>query len=154
MNNIISKTKHFMKLALIEAKKAGDRGEVPVGALIIDQDNNIISSDGNRMRELNDPTAHAEILAIRKACINLETSKLFNFSLFTTLEPCAMCAMAISLAGIKNLYFAAEDGKKGCVENGIRIYSTNSCHHEPDVFSGFYNKESEELLKKFFLSKR
>ena len=143
-----------MKLALIEAKKANDRDEVPVGAVITDQKNNIISIDGNRMRELNDPTAHAEIQVIRQACNILKTSKLFNFSLFTTLEPCAMCAMAVSLSGIKNLYFAAEDRKKGCVENGLRIYSTNSCHHEPDVFSGFYNKESEELLKKFFLTKR
>ena len=143
-----------MKLALIEAKKANDRDEVPVGAVITDQKNNIISIDGNRMRELNDPTAHAEIQVIRQACNILKTSKLFNFSLFTTLEPCAMCAMAVSLSGIKNLYFAAEDRKKGCVENGLRLYSTNSCHHEPNVFSGFYKKESEELLKKFFLTKR
>ena len=143
-----------MKLALIEAKKADNRNEVPVGAIITDENNNIIASDGNRMRELNDPTAHAEILVIREACKKIKNHKLTECSLFTTLEPCAMCAMAISLAGIKNLYFAAEDRKKGCVENGIRIYSTNSCHHEPDVFSGFYNKESEELLKKFFLSKR
>ena len=143
-----------MKLALIEAKKAKDRDEVPVGAVITDQKNNIISIDGNRMRELNDPTAHAEIQVIRQACNILKTSKLFNFSLFTTLEPCAMCAMAVSLSGIKNLYFAAEDRKKGCVENGLRLYSTNSCHHEPNVFSGFYKNESEELLKKFFLTKR
>ena len=102
-----------MKLALIEAKKAGDRGEVPVGALIIDQDNNIISSDGNRMRELNDPTAHAEILAIRKACINLETSKLFNFSLFTTLEPCAMCAIYTLLLKIE---------KKDALKMGLEFF--------------------------------
>ena len=140
-----------------EAFKLAEKGflknEVPVGSVVVCYDR-IIGRGYNQCESLVDPTAHAEILAIRKACINLETSKLFNFSLFTTLEPCAMCAMAISLAGIKNLYFAAEDGKKGCVENGIRIYSTNSCHHEPDVFSGFYNEESEELLKKFFLSKR
>ena len=143
-----------MKLALIEAKKAEDRGEVPVGALIIDQNNNIISFDGNRMRELNDPTAHAEIQVIRKACIKLETSKLFNFSLFTTLEPCAMCAMAISLAGIKNLYFAAEDKKGGALKMGLEFIQQISCHHEPNVFSGFYNKEFGEELLKNFLTKR
>ena len=120
-----------MKLALSEAEKAKDRDEVPVGAVIVNQKNEIISSNGNRMRELNDPTAHAEILVIRNACKTLKTTKLFDFSLFTTLEPCAMCAMAISLVGIKNLYFATEDKKKGCVENGIRIFSSNSCHHEP-----------------------
>ena len=101
-----------MKLALSEAEKAKDRDEVPVGAVIVNQKNEIISSNGNRMRELNDPTAHAEILVIRNACKTLKTTKLFDFSLFTTLEPCAMCAMAISLVGIKNLYFATEDKKK------------------------------------------
>ena len=123
-----------MKLALSEAEKAKDRDEVPVGAVIVNQKNEIISSNGNRKRELNDPTAHAEILVIRNACKTLKTTKLFDFSLFTTLEPCAMCAMAISLVGIKNLYFATEDKKKGCVENGIRIFSSNSCHHERNVF--------------------
>ena len=143
-----------MKLALSEAEKAKDRDEVPVGAVIVNQKNEIISSNGNRMRELNDPTAHAEILVIRNACKTLKTTKLFDFSLFTTLEPCAMCAMAISLVGIKNLYFATEDKKKGCVENGIRIFSSNSCHHEPNVFYGFYKEESEVLLKKFFSQRR
>ena len=143
-----------MKLALSEAEKAKDRDEVPVGAVIVNQKNEIISSNGNRMRELNDPTAHAEILVIRNACKTLKTTKLFDFSLFTTLEPCAMCAMAISLVGIKNLYFATEDKKKGCVENGIRFFSSNSCHHEPNVFNGFYKEESEVLLKKFFSQRR
>ena len=154
MENTTTKTKYFMKLALSEAEKARDRDEVPVGAVIVNQKNEIISSNGNRMRELNDPTAHAEILVIRNACKTLKTTKLFDFSLFTTLEPCAMCAMAISLVGIKNLYFATEDKKKGCVENGIRIFSSNSCHHEPNVFNGFYKKESEVLLKKFFSQRR
>ena len=143
-----------MKLALSEAEKAKERDEVPVGAIIVNPKNEVISSNGNRMRELNDPTSHAEILVIRNACKILKTTKLFNFSLFTTLEPCAMCAMAISLVGIKNLYFAAEDKKKGCVENGIRIFSSNSCHHAPNVFNGFYKKESEDLLKKFFSQRR
>lgn len=143
-----------MKLALSEAEKAKDRNEVPVGAVIVNQKNEIVSSNGNRMLELNDPTAHAEILVIRNACKTLKTTKLFDFSLFTTLEPCAMCAMAISLVGIKNLYFATEDKKKGCVENGIRIFSSNYCHHEPNVFNGFYKKESEDLLKKFFSQRR
>ena len=143
-----------MKLALIEAKKADNRNEVPVGAIITDENNNIIASNGNRMRELNDPTAHAEILVIREACKKIKNHKLTECSLFTTLEPCAMCAMAISLAGIKNLYFAAEDLKKGCVENGLRIYSSNSCHHRPNIFFGFLRKESNEILKKFFLNKR
>ena len=132
-----------MKLALIEAKKADNRNEVPVGAIITDENNNIIASDGNRMRELNDPTAHAEILVIREACKKIKNHKLTECSLFTTLEPCAMCAMAISLAGIKNLYFATEDLKKGCVENGLRIYSSNSCHHRPNIFFGFLRNSFE-----------
>ena len=110
--SIGSKTKYFMKLALSEAEKAKERDEVPVGAIIVNPKNEVISSNGNRMRELNDPTSHAEILVIRNACKILKTTKLFNFSLFTTLEPCAMCAMAISLVGIKNLYFATEDKDK------------------------------------------
>ena len=143
-----------MKLAIDQAIQARDRNEVPVGAIITNESNEIISANGNRVIELNDPTAHAEILIIREACLKLKKRKLFNFSLFTTLEPCAMCAMAISLSGIKNLYFAAEDEQKGCVENGLRIYSTNLCNHKPNVVSGFYKIESEELLKKFFLDKR
>jgi len=154
LNNNISQTKFFMKLAIEEAIKSKDRNEVPVGSIVINEKNKIISSNGNRIIELNDPTAHAEILVLREASNKLKTTKLYGFSLFTTLEPCAMCAMAISLAGIKNLYFAAEDEKKGCVDNGIQIYKTNSCHHKPNIFSGFYKKESENLLKKFFLDKR
>ncbi|MDC0247055.1 nucleoside deaminase [OCS116 cluster bacterium] len=150
----MTKTKYFMKLALSEAEKAKKRDEVPVGAIIVNQKNEIISSNGNRMRELNDPTAHAEVLVIRNACKTLKTTKLFGFSLFTTLEPCAMCAMTISLVGIKDLYFAAEDKKKGCVENGIRIFSSDSCHHEPNVYNGFYKREAEDLLKKFFAQRR
>ena len=138
----------------MKQKRLKDRGEVPVGALIIDQNNNIISSDGNRMRELNDPTAHAEILVIRKACIKLKTSKLFNFSLFTTLEPCAMCAMAISLAGIKNLYFAAEDRKKDALKMGLEFIRQILVIMSLMYFQVSIIKESEELLKKFFLSKR
>ena len=154
MNNNISQTKYFMKLTIEEAVKAKNRNEVPVGSLIINKKYEIIASNGNRVIELNDPTAHAEILTLREASNKLKTTKLYGFSLFTTLEPCAMCAMAISLAGIKNLYFAAEDEKKGCVENGLQIYKSNSCHHKPNIFSGFYKKESEDLLKKFFSDKR
>ena len=154
MDKKISKTKYFMKLAIDQAIQARDRHEVPVGAIITNESNEIISANGNRMIELNDPTAHAEILTIRDACKKIKTNKLFNFSLFTTLEPCAMCAMAISLSGIENLYFAAEDTKKGCIENGLKIYSSNSCHHKPNVVMGFYKKESENLLKNFFLDKR
>ena len=108
-----------MKLALIEAKKADNRNEVPVGAIITDENNNIIASNGNRMRELNDPTAHAEILVIREACKKIKNHKLTECSLFTTLEPCAMCAMAISLAGIKNLYFAASGAHPGAGIPGV-----------------------------------
>ncbi len=143
-----------MKLTIEEAVKAKNRNEVPVGSLIINKKYEIIASNGNRVIELNDPTAHAEILTLREASNKLKTTKLYGFSLFTTLEPCAMCAMAISLAGIKNLYFATEDEKKGCVENGLQIYKSNSCHHKPNIFSGFYKKESEDLLKKFFSDKR
>ena len=150
---IIDDNMRWMTKAIDQANYALKKDEVPIGAVIV-KDNKIIGKGYNKVESLKDSTAHAEILVIRNACKTLKTTKLFDFSLFTTLEPCAMCAMAISLVGIKNLYFATEDKKKGCVENGIRIFSSNSCHHEPNVFNGFYKKESEVLLKKFFSQRR
>ena len=139
-----------MKVALKEANKAAKRNEVPVGAVLTDQSGKILSKNGNRVREMKDPTAHAELLVLRESSKLLNSDKLINCSIYTTLEPCAMCAMAISLARIKNLFYGAFDQKKGAVDNGPKIYASNSCQHKPNVFSGFYEKESEELLKIFF----
>ena len=143
-----------MKLALSEAEKAKERDEVPVEAIIINQKNEIISSNGNRMRELNDPTAHAEILVIRNACKTLKTTKLFDFSLFTTLEPCAMCAQAISFSRIRRVYFGAYDYKGGGVENGARIFNQPTCHHVPEVIGGIEEEKCANLLKDFFALRR
>ena len=143
-----------MKAALKEANKAAMRNEVPVGAVLTDQSGKILSKNGNRVREMRDPTAHAELLVLRDAAKKLNSDKLVNCSIYTTLEPCIMCAMAISLSRVKNLYYGALDSKKGAIDNGLKIYSSSSCQHKPEVFSGFYEKESEQILKTFFKDKR
>ena len=143
-----------MKVALKEANKAAKRNEVPVGVVLTDQSGKILSKNGNRVREMKDPTAHAELLVLRESSKLLNSDKLINCSIYTTLEPCAMCAMAISLARIKNLFYGAFDQKKGAVDNGPKIYASSSCQHRPNVFSGFCEKESEKLLKIFFQDKR
>ena len=142
-----------MKTALIEAEAARDRGEVPVGAAIV-RNGKIVAQSGNRTRELNDPTAHAEILAIREACSNLGVERLTDSDLYVTLEPCAMCAAAISFARIGRLYFGAGDPKGGGVENGVRFFSSPTCHHRPDVYSGIGEQEASVLLKQFFAERR
>lgn len=143
-----------MKIAIDEAIKAKNRDEVPVGSVIIDKQNNIISSNGNRIIELSDPTAHAEILCIREATKKLKNERLIDCSIFSTLEPCTMCATAISLARIKTLYFSAFDTKNGAVENGIKFYNSKICNHKPDFFGGFNEKKSSDLLKTYFAKKR
>jgi tRNA(Arg) A34 adenosine deaminase TadA len=144
-----------MDLALGEARAAGGRGEVPVGAVIVDSDTGkIIASAGNRMEEDNDPTAHAEILAIRNATSTQGQTRLENFDLYVTLEPCAMCAAAISLARIRRLYFAAYDPKSGGVEHGAKVFEHATCHHKPEVIGGLNESEAAELLKEFFKEKR
>jgi cytidine deaminase len=144
----------YMDHAIEEAKKALVRGEVPIGAVIIDQYGTILSKEGNRTIELNDPTAHAEILAIRKACDELKNQRLTNCSMYVTLEPCPMCAAAISNARISKLFFGVEDCKSGGVYNGPKIYSHRQCHHTPEVFDGIGQAESEKIIKDFFKSKR
>ena len=139
----------YMKLALEVAERAAGRGEVPVGAVIV-QDGKLLVRAGNRVEADNDPTAHAEILAIRAAAEILGTPRLTGCDLYVTLEPCAMCAAAISMARIRRLYFGAYDPKGGGVENGPRFFGHPTCHHTPDVYGGIAESECGELLKEFF----
>ncbi len=142
-----------MEIALGEARAAALRGEVPVGAVIV-RAGNLVTSAGNRTREMSDPTAHAEVLAIRAACQVLETERLTGCDLYVTLEPCAMCAGAISFARLGRLYFGAADLKGGAVENGPRFFSQQTCHHSPEVYSGIDERQSAEILKEFFRQRR
>lgn len=144
----------YMQQALSEARAAAKRGEVPVGAVIVDPVGGIVAVAGNRTRELNDPTAHAEILAIRAACAQAGSERLPGHNLYVTLEPCAMCAGAIAAARIARLYFGASDPKSGGVAEGARVFSHAQCHHAPEVFDGIAAEESEAYLRAFFLHKR
>ena len=143
-----------MDLALQEAHAAAKRGEVPVGAVIAAADGNIVASAGNRTIEFNDPTAHAEILAIREACGQIGSQRLTDHDLYVTLEPCAMCAAAISFARIRRLYFAASDDKMGAVENGPRFFNQPTCHHAPEVYGGIGEVQARSLLVDFFKERR
>ena len=143
-----------MEIALKEARFAGDRDEVPVGAVIVDKNNNILASNGNRIIELSDPTAHAEILCIREASKKVKNERLTDCTIFSSLEPCIMCATAISYARIKKLFFGAYDYKTGAVESGIKYFETSSCNHKPEFYGGFKEKESELILKSYFKMKR
>lgn len=143
----------FMGLALDEARVAASRGEVPVGAVVV-QGDRVLARAGNRTRELSDPTAHAEILAIRDACRVLGSERLAGCDLYVTLEPCPMCAAAISAARVGRLYFGAADPKSGGVTVGARVFSHPQCHHVPEVYDGIGAGEAEALLKGFFAGKR
>lgn len=143
-----------MQAALKEARAAAARGEVPVGAVVVDPRGEIISQAGNRTRELKDPTAHAEILAIRAACLQAGSERLPDHALYVTLEPCAMCAAAISAARIAKLYYGTADPKSGGVAQGARIFSHPQCHHVPEVFDGIAASQAEALLVAFFADKR
>ncbi|MBM3521223.1 MAG: nucleoside deaminase [Alphaproteobacteria bacterium] len=143
-----------MARAFAEAEAAGLRGEVPVGAVISDGRGAIIAAAGNRTLELKDPTAHAEMLAIRAAAQELGSERLAGCDLHVTLEPCAMCAGAISFARIRRLYFAAGDSKMGAVEHGPVFFSQPTCHHRPDIYGGIGASRAEALLKNFFKSRR
>jgi tRNA(adenine34) deaminase len=149
----MSETTHFMDIALHQARLAEGRDEVPIGAVVVFE-NRIIGQAGNRTRELNDVTAHAEILAIRMACQELGQERLTGADLYVTLEPCTMCASAISFARIRRLYYGAQDEKGGGVENGVRFYNQPTCHHAPDVYSGLSERQSADILKNFFEAKR
>lgn len=142
-----------MDLAIREAVAAGDRDEVPIGAVVV-SDGMIVGAAGNRTREFNDPTAHAEILAIREACGNLGQERLENCDLYVTLEPCTMCAAAISFARIRRLYFAADDPKGGAVVSGVKFFSSPTCHHTPDIYAGIGEAEASRILRSFFREKR
>ena len=143
----------WMELAIKEAKKAENIGEVPVGAVLI-KNNEIISNSHNLVITQNDPTAHAEIVAIRSAGKTLENYRIVDSTLYVTLEPCAMCSSAISLARIKRLFFGAYDHKTGAVESGIKYFQTPSCNHKPEFYGGFKEKDSESILNSYFKMKR
>jgi tRNA(adenine34) deaminase len=143
-----------MARALAEAEAAGKRGEVPIGAVIVGPDGTVLAAAGNRTRELNDPTAHAELLAIRTACVALRSERLIDCDLYVTLEPCAMCAAAISFARVRRLYYGAADPKGGGVEHGARVFSQATCHHRPEIYPGLDEARAAALLKTFFQEKR
>jgi tRNA(adenine34) deaminase len=142
-----------MSIALEEAHAAQGRGEVPVGCAVV-CDGKVIARAGNRTLSDKDPTAHAELVAIRAAAKALGTERLTDCDLYVTLEPCAMCAAAISFARIRRLYFGAGDAKGGAVENGVRFFSAATCHHRPEVYGGINESESAGLLKEFFQARR
>ena len=144
----------FMDAALEEARQAGDRGEVPVGAVGVNGKGRVIARAGNETRALNDPTAHAEMLAIRAACEVLEMERLIGHDLYVTLAPCPMCAGAIAAARINRLYFGAADPKSGGVLHGARVFEHPQCHHSPEVYDGIAAEECEALLKAFFADRR
>jgi len=143
----------FMDRALEEAEAAGARGEVPVGAVMVCGGETIAAS-GNRTRELNDVTAHAEVLVIRGAAERLGTERLTECDLYVTLEPCTLCAAAISLARIRRLYYGAGDPKAGGVDHGVRFFGAPTCHHAPEVYSGIGESAASALLRGFFRSRR
>ena len=142
-----------MSCALFEARAAMQRGEVPVGAVII-RDGAILSRAGNQTLQNKDPTAHAEILAIRRACQAAASERLTGCDIYATLEPCAMCAAAISFARLRRLYFAAPDPKGGGVEHGPRFFAQPTCHHAPEIYGGIRETESAAMLSGFFLARR
>ena len=142
-----------MDAALTEARAAAARGEVPVGAVVVAPDGQMFLA-GNRTREMNDPTAHAEILAIRAACAAAGSERLIGYDLYVTLEPCAMCAAAIAAARISRVYYAASDPKSGGVAHGARVFSHSQSHHVPEVYDGIAATKAEMLLKDFFKAKR
>lgn len=144
-----------MDIALEEARAAGARGEVPIGAVIVDGINgSVVARAGNETRALNDPTAHAEILAIRRAAEALGAERLSGCDLYVTLEPCTMCAAAISFARLRRLYFGAEDPKGGGVAHGARFFAQPTCHHRPEVYGGIHETAAAALLREFFAAKR
>lgn len=149
----MAERKDFMGMALEEARFAARRGEVPVGAVLA-RKGKVIACAGNRTRELRDPTAHAEMLVIREAAAALNSERLGEADLYVTLEPCAMCAGAISFARIRRLYFGAQDVKGGAVSSGPRFFAQETCHHAPEVYAGIGGVEAAEMLRGFFAGRR
>ena len=143
----------FMPIAIEEARAAGSRGEVPVGCAIV-RGGEVIARAGNRTLIDKDPTAHAELLAIRAAAAALGSGRLTDCDLYVTLEPCAMCAAAMSFARIRRVYFGAADPKGGAVESGVRFFTQPTCHHRPEVYGGISESEAAALLREFFAARR
>ena len=142
-----------MDMALDQARAAAAAGEVPVGCVIV-RDGTVIARAGNRTLTDRDPTAHAEVVAIRAAALALDSERLENCDLFVTLEPCAMCAGAVSFARIRRLYYGAADPKGGAVESGVRFFASPACHHTPEVYSAVGEREAASLLRDFFTARR
>jgi cytosine deaminase len=149
----VAPANRFMQMAFEEARAAGVRGEVPIGAVVV-RGETVLGRAGNRTRELNDVTAHAEISAIRAAASAVGSERLVDADLYVTLEPCTMCAAAISFARIRRLYYGAADPKGGAVESGVRFYAAPTCHHAPEVYSGIGERQAAELLRIFFRQRR
>jgi tRNA(Arg) A34 adenosine deaminase TadA len=143
-----------MRLALAEAQHAASSGEVPVGAVLVDAKGHVLAKAGNRVEALSDPTAHAEILVLREAARVLGSPRLIDCDLYVTLEPCAMCAAAISFARIRRLYFGAYDPKMGGVDHGPKFFQQPTCHHRPEIYGGIEEKNAAELLRGFFSGRR
>jgi tRNA(adenine34) deaminase len=148
-----SKSADPMTIAFAEARSAEFRGEAPIGAALV-REGTLVASAGNRTREVNDPTAHAEMLVIREAAARIGSERLLGCDLYVTLEPCAMCAGAISLARLRRLYYAASDPKGGAVDNGPRFFRQPTCHHAPEVYGGLRESEAAEMLRAFFAARR
>ena len=144
----------YMRRALAEARAAAAGGEVPVGAVVVDVGGAVLASAGNRTERDRDPTAHAELLALRAAAVRLGSPRLAGCDLYVTLEPCPMCASAASFARIRRLYYGAADPKGGGVEHGPRIFSQPTCHHRPEVYGGIAEAEAAALLRDFFRARR
>jgi tRNA(adenine34) deaminase len=142
-----------MDLALAEARAAQTAGEVPIGCVIV-RDSKVIAAFGNRTLRDRDPTAHAEVVAIRRAAAATGSERLTDCDLYVTLEPCAMCAAAISFARIRRLYYGAPDPKGGAVEHGVTFFQSRTCHHRPEVYGGINEREAAELLRAFFAARR
>ena len=142
-----------MTIAFAEARSAELRGEAPIGAALV-REGTLVASAGNRTREVNDPTAHAEMLVIREAAARIGSERLLGCDLYVTLEPCAMCAGAISLTRLRRLYYAASDPKGGAVDNGPRFFRQPTCHHAPEVYGGLRESEAAEMLRAFFAARR
>lgn len=143
-----------MDLALKEARLAADRGEVPVGAVLVSAKGKVLASAGNRTRELNDPSAHAEMLAVRAACVALGSERLIDCDLYVTLEPCAMCAGVIAAARVARVYYGASDPKSGGTAHGARVFSHTQAHHTPEIYDGIDAEACEALLTEFFAARR
>lgn len=154
MSAALTTTPFAMKAALEAAERAGERGEVPVGAALAGPDGRLVAVDGNRVEERRDPTAHAEMLVVRAACNRLGTPRLVGFDLYVTLEPCPMCAQALAFARIRRLYYGAEDPKGGGVDHGPRVLAASSCHHRVEVYGLIAETQSARLLRDFFKARR